>query len=54
MKINTTMKASLFKKDLTTHHIKAWANSQSLYYNTFLMRHAVYNDALIMSEDDKK
>ncbi|ADU84988.1 hypothetical protein HPSA_05055 [Helicobacter pylori SouthAfrica7] len=48
------MKAFLFEKDLTTRHTKAWANSQSLYYNTFLMHHAVFNDILIMSEDDKK
>ncbi len=54
MKTDTAMKASLFKKDLTTRHTKAWANSQSLYYNTFLMRHAVCNDILIMSKDDKK
>ncbi len=53
MKINTAMKAFLFKKDLTTRHTKAWANSQSLYYNTLLMRHAVCNDILIMSEDDE-
>ncbi len=38
MKTDTAMKASLFKKDLTTRHTKAWANSQSLYYNTQSMR----------------
>ncbi len=53
MKTDTAMKAFLFEKDLTTRHTKAWANSQSLYYNTLLMRHAVCNDLLIMSEDDK-
>ncbi len=29
------MKASLSKKDLTASQIKAWANPQFLYYNTF-------------------
>ncbi|EJB81074.1 hypothetical protein HPHPH3_0608 [Helicobacter pylori Hp H-3] len=40
MEADTTMKASLpnkdlITKDLTASHIKAWANSQFLYYNTF-------------------
>lgn len=35
MKADITMKASLPKKDLIASHIKAWANPQFLYYNTF-------------------
>ncbi|WP_195742764.1 hypothetical protein [Helicobacter pylori] len=53
MKTDTAMKAFLFEKDLMTRYTEAWANSQSLYYNTFLMCHAVCNDALIMSKDDE-
>ncbi|EMH20688.1 hypothetical protein HMPREF1415_00112 [Helicobacter pylori GAM254Ai] len=44
MKADITMKASLpnkdlITKDLTASQIKAWANPQFLYYNTFQMHH---------------